>query len=136
MMVIPSGSTILAPALSAAITACVCSSREAPLVSSPATTQIFFTPELLGDRHRAPDLFLEFLALCRVGIGDPVAESLDRRRRELSRNQPELAVQRHDRVDILVPPRPEFVVRKPASFTFRSRSRNGSLPQVISTLTA
>ena len=48
MMVIPSGSTILAPALSAAMTAWVCSSREKPLVSSPATTQIFLTPSFLA----------------------------------------------------------------------------------------
>ena len=39
--------------------------------------------ELLGHGTRRPDLFLEFLTARRIGVGDPVAEPLDGRRREL-----------------------------------------------------
>ena len=40
-------------------------------------------PQLPGHRYGRPDLLLEFRQPRRVGVGDPVAESMDGRRREL-----------------------------------------------------
>ena len=68
--------------------------------------------QLLGHGDGRPDLFLELLPPRRIGVGDPVAEALDGEAENWAGGQAELLVQLEDRVDVLVAPRPELVVRE------------------------
>ena len=83
------------------------------MVSSPATTQIFLTPSFLATG--TADRISSSNSSRRAGSGlvIPWPKPLTGDAENCDGRQPQLLVQPDDRVDVLVPPGPEFIVREP-----------------------